>query len=111
MSAMLPVVVRVAGRLDGIGCKTYRIVGWAVRSDWAAECAKRGAEPSCEFSIWSNSDQLGSYGGEAWPGAWPALFTCHRGSAQSGPYTLLTEVGKQLVREADAAFADAKEHS
>ena len=51
----------------------YRIEGGDLTPDWAAYL--RPARIAwCDFTIWHGSEYLGSYGGEVWPSAWPALF-------------------------------------
>lgn len=103
MKQHLPKVVEVHSQLSALGCRRYRISGGDIAPDWAEACSERGEEPQCEVTIWGGGDQLGSYGGTVWPSAWPELFESHRGSAQSGPFTLLTDLGKRMIAEADPA--------
>jgi len=91
----------------------YRIEGTDIAPEWAESlerCARafpndeRPAVPYCEFTVWNEGNQLGSYGGAVWPGAWSLFFESHRGTAQTGPYTLLTAEGLRLVAEAERAW-------
>jgi hypothetical protein len=91
----------------------YRIEGTDISPEWAESLERRArafpneqrpAVPYCEFTIWYQGNQLGSYGGEVWPMAWPLLFESHRGTAQTGSYTLLTAKGLGLVAEAERAW-------
>ena len=66
-------------------CARYRVVAQPETQEWLDALAERGnPEPWCEFSVWDGSQQLGSYGGEVWPGAWPTWFTKIPGSVQGG---------------------------
>lgn len=63
----------------------YRIEGGDLRGDWA-NSLRPARVAWCEFTIWGDAragEPLGSYGGEVWPSAWPALFATPgpRGSA------------------------------
>lgn len=73
-----------------------------------------GNDPWCEITVWTNAGilhepdneslqpTLGSYSGEVWPSAWPALFHWRQGSAQSGPSTRITDDGMNLLTQAIA---------
>lgn len=108
MSA-LPVVTRVPHSLDAIGCRRYRIEGGEIAQDWREACERRGKQPWCEVTTWGDHPtQLSSYGGEVWPSAWPKLFEPHRGTAQTGPFTLLRAAAVELFEAADAACTEAR---
>lgn len=98
-----PTVTRLPERLSG--CSRYRLEGGDLKADWAASVEERGTVAWCEITVWDGSDQLGSYGGEVWPGAWPELFECHRGSVQSGPFTIILPACRTLLDAADLAVA------
>lgn len=84
-----------------LGRRVYRLEGGTVAPGWARE----GRAPWCEITIWmpNPGGYLGAFGGEVWPMAWPELFECGRGTAQSGPWTRLTRAGWALIQEADMA--------
>jgi hypothetical protein len=92
----------------------YRIEGGEIAPEWSKTLARRvvafqgcaavDETPWCEFTIWYQGNQLGSYGGAVWPSAWPHLFESHRGSAQSGPFTLATDEGLRLISDAERAW-------
>lgn len=87
-------------------CRRFRIEGGDVAPDWAeshARYVERGGEPAvyCDISVWFYGNTVGSYGGTVWPGAWPELFDCQRGTAQSGPQTFIREAGLRLIAEAE----------
>jgi hypothetical protein len=95
----------------------YRIEGGEITAEWKAGLERRvrafpnekiDTEPSCEFTIWHSGNQLGSYGGTVWPSAWPDLFESHRGSAQSGPFTLATAEGLRLISDAEREWERAQ---
>jgi hypothetical protein len=98
----LPTVTNITSALDArLGCRTYLLIGGDVRADWLKGVHPPDA-PWCEITVWSDLSQVGSYGGTVWPSAWPALFESHRGTAQSGPFTIITELGQELLRCAPA---------
>lgn len=89
-------------------CRRYRIEGGDIAPDWAESHAKyvaQGGEPAvyCEISIWFYGNTIGSSGGTVWPGAWPELFDCQRGTAQTGPQTFIREAGLRLIADAERA--------
>jgi hypothetical protein len=95
------------------GQRRYRIEGGEISPEWAKSLERRvrafpneviETAPSCEFTIWHQGNQLGSYGGVVWPSAWPTLFECCRGSAQSGPSTMVLPEGLRLIAEAERAY-------
>jgi hypothetical protein len=95
----------------------YHIEGGEITAEWKASLERRvrafpneriDTEPSCEFTIWHSGNQLGSYGGTVWPSAWPELFVSHKGSAQSGPFTLATAEGLRLIADAERTYERAK---
>ena len=101
-----PIVTRVHGHLESIGCVTYRVEGGDIRADWAAYHAARYAHeaPWCEISIWHGGHCLGSYGGSVWPTAWPELFRDLQRTAHGGGIEL-TEVGIAAIAAASACCA------
>jgi hypothetical protein len=95
----------------------YRIEGGEIAPEWSKSLRRSQAAfpgtgdletPWCEFTIWYQGNQLGSYGGSVWPSAWPQLFESHTGSAQSGPFTLATAEGLQLIADAERAWERAR---
>jgi len=83
---------------------SYLVEGGAIDPDWAS-ALRTGEAPFCEITIWNHSDQIASYRGNVWPGAWPALFRSLRGIAQSGPQSMLTAEGQEMVSRADDLYA------
>lgn len=92
---------------------TYRIEGCDISPEWverlrrrdlAFKARKRSDIPYCEFTVWYSGNQLSAYSGEVWPDAWPALFECCKGTAQTGSYVLLTAEGLRLVAAAERAW-------
>jgi hypothetical protein len=82
----------------------FHIEGGTIDPGWARGL-RPGRKAECDFTIWRASldtdrVQLGSFGGEVWPSAWPHLFESHRGTAQSGPFTTLTPLGLRAVLRA-----------
>lgn len=95
----------------------YRIEGGDIAPEWATSLRRRATAfpsepvpevPSCEFTIWHSGNQLGSYGGTVWPSAWPHLFESHKGTAQSGPFTLVTTEGLRLISDAEREWERAR---
>ncbi len=83
----------------------YRIEGGQISPEWQ-KLLKPGRSISCEFTLWQDDGQLGSYGGEVWPTAWPELFEALPSSVQLGSGRIqLTAAGREAVRRADAEAA------
>lgn len=82
----------------------YRIEGGDLADQWASGL-RSGRVAWCEITIRNGSDYLGSFGGEVWPGAWPALFECGKGTAQTGPWTRVTAAGRAAL---DAALPERR---
>jgi hypothetical protein len=105
----MPKIVRLRSDLEKIGCKHYRLTGGVITAEWLEshtrfiQNSRHGMyeEPYCDISVWHDGETLGSYSGTVWPSAWPSLFQCHRGSAQSGPYTTITPLALDLLEQAD----------
>lgn len=93
----MPTVTRIESKIPG--CARYRLEGGDLREDWAASL-RPGRTAWCEISIWDGSDLLGSFGGEVWPMAWPALFESGKGTSQTGPWTRVTPAGRAALAAA-----------
>jgi hypothetical protein len=89
----------------------FRIEVAALEAGWASAHAEHVAQeraagraveetPYCEITIWHQGNTIGSFGGNVWPGAWPALFVFDRGNPHSGPVTYLSEEGLRMVSDA-----------
>ena len=80
----------------------YRIVGGSLAAGWKA---RDGREAWCEITVYQHGDELtlGSFGGEVWPAAWPALFVVGPRTIH-GQTTKVTERGAELLRLADEAL-------
>lgn len=46
----------------------YKITGIPTNPKWGTK------EGWCRFTIYDQSNQLSTFGGELWPGAWPEIF-------------------------------------
>lgn len=91
---IMPSITRIG--TDACGGTRYRLEGGDMAGGWA----RPGHLSWCEISVSRDSDYLGAYGGEVWPAAWPSLFETGRGTAQTGPWTRVTAVGKALLAAA-----------
>lgn len=89
-------------RLHGIGpAVRYRLEGGDLAPEWRS---RAGRIAWCEISVWPDSGNVASYGGEVWPTAWPELFQALPSSAQLGSGGVaITEIGRQLLAAAPAA--------
>ena len=87
---------------DGRDRLRVRLVGGDIASEWAPRVPRL---PWCDLTLLLRQGRLtetsiASFGGEVWPAAWPELFTSHRGTAQTGSYTLITYDGLALLERA-----------
>lgn len=104
--------------------REFKLVGGKIADEWATQLRvePKRVEPWCRITVgnrqqyvslhertpgaseWRFTTVLGdlvsSFGGEVWPAAWPALFECSRGTAQSGPQTKPTKLGRELLIQA-----------
>ena len=85
----------------------YKITGGTLEPSWAESHAKylaredKDEAPWCEFSIWYDGNQIGSYGGTVWPTAWPELFASLPPSAQLGSARVIVlPAGCELLAKA-----------
>lgn len=91
--------VTVVSRSNNDNHVEYMLVGGDIGSAWQ-KSRRAGEEAWCRIAIWNRGDQLASFGGSVWPGAWPALFESGCGTAQTGPWTRLTGAGLALIEAA-----------
>lgn len=66
---------------------------------------RHGRTAWCEVSVDKSQDgtqSLGSYGGEVWPEAWPALF-CRINRGTHGGWFELTDEGRALFAAAEVS--------
>ncbi len=87
------------------GDERYRLEGGDLAPDWAASL-RPDRVAWCEISIRDGSDYIGSFGGEVWPAAWPSLFECGKGTAQTGPWTRVTPAGRKALDDARYVACD-----
>lgn len=70
--------------------ETFEIRGGDVAPEWAA-MLRPPAAPWCTVTVWDEEPQIGGYGGEVWPSAWPELFRFEGPRGREA--TMLTDAG------------------
>jgi hypothetical protein len=77
----------------------YRLEGGDLAPEWARSL-RPGRTAWCEVTVDTETGIVGSFGGEVWPAAWPALFgttgtaAWPRGTAQTPAVPKLTDAGR-----------------
>lgn len=96
-----PRVTRI--EVSTLGYERFRIEGGDLAPEWA-ESLRPGRSAWCEITLWHESENLGGYGGEVWPGAWPALFEPLRSTVLEGSGRIrLTAAGREALEAARRA--------
>lgn len=75
----------------------FEIWGGDVTEEWAKSLRVPSA-PWCAVTIWDEGDEIVGWGGEVWPGAYPALF--HIEGQPGRQRTTLTDVGREVFARA-----------
>lgn len=75
----------------------FEVRGGDVTDEWSRSLRVPCA-PWCSVIIWDESVDVGGYGGEVWPSAWPGLFLVD--GPKGRPRTRLTETGAALFEAA-----------